>query len=135
MIEKRVSFILLGALVLIGGLVYWGFREETQPVDDPNAIVYYHGEGCPHCKVVNDFLAANNIAEKVSFTKKEVWGDKLNAIEMNRRAKACDIKPEGMGVPFVYGGDGKCYVGEPDVINFFKTRSGMSVEAPAEIQK
>ncbi|MEK9151367.1 MAG: hypothetical protein AAB547_01940 [Patescibacteria group bacterium] len=135
MIEKKVFFALLGALVLILGLIYWGLQDGGQVTDDPDAIVYYHGEGCPHCKVVNDFLEANSVAVKVSFEKKEVWGNKLNAIEMNRRAKVCGIKPEGMGVPFVYGGDGKCYVGEPDVIKFFKTKSGMSAEAPVETQK
>lgn len=135
MLEKKTIIILAGTLAVIIGLIYWGLQDSAPVADDPNAIVYYYGEGCPHCKTVNDFLAANNIAEKVSFTKKEVWGDKLNAIEMNRRAKTCDIKPEGMGVPFVYGGDGKCYVGEPDVIDFFKTRSGMGIEASAATQK
>ncbi|MFZ2299706.1 MAG: hypothetical protein WAW00_01055 [Candidatus Moraniibacteriota bacterium] len=135
MFEKKMTIVLLGTLAVIVGLIYWGLQDSAPVTDDPNAIVYYHGEGCPHCKVVNDFLEANDIAEKVSFEKKEVWGDKLNAIEMNRRAKACGIKPEGMGVPFVYGGDGTCYVGEPDVINFFKTKAGISTEAPAETQK
>lgn len=134
MIDKKLSLILLGTLVVVVGLVYWGTREEQRPVDDPNAIVYYHGEGCPHCKVVNEFLEANRIAEKVSFEKKEVWSDRANANEMTRRAKTCGIKPEGMGVPFVYGGDGKCYVGEPDVIKFFKEKAGID-SGVAETQK
>ncbi|MFZ2187390.1 MAG: glutaredoxin domain-containing protein [Candidatus Moraniibacteriota bacterium] len=134
--EKKTIAILLGTLVVVGGLVYWGLQDngQSQIVDDPDAIVYYYGEGCPHCKVVQDFLDDNDIAAKVSFEKKEVWSDKQNAAEVGRRAKVCGIKPDGMGVPFVYGGDGRCYIGEPDVINFFKIKSGMNTEAPAATQ-
>jgi glutaredoxin len=136
MFEKKTIAILVGTLVVVGGLIYWGVQDSKQSdvSDDPNAIVYYYGEGCPHCKVVQEFLDANNIAEKVSFEKKEVWSNRTNAKEMERRAKVCNVKPEGMGVPFVYGGDGKCYIGEPDVTQFFKTKSGMSTEAPATTQ-
>ncbi len=138
MFEKKTIAIFLGTLALVSGLIYWGLQDgkQSEIVDDQSAIVYYYGEGCPHCKVVNDFLVANpQVAEKVSFQKKEVWSDKGNAKEMERRAKVCNIKPEGMGVPFVYGGDGKCYIGEPEVIGFFKTKSGMNTEASTETQQ
>lgn len=136
MFDKKIITVLVGALVLVTGFVYWGLKDGGQPVvDDGAAIVYYWGEGCPHCKVVSDFLEANDIASKVSFEKKEVWSNKANASEMGRRAKVCGVKPEGMGVPFVYGGDGKCYIGEVDVINFFKTKSGMSTDTSPETQR
>lgn len=140
MFEKKMMAITIGTILLVVGFVYWGLKDgggtdQSGIVDDPTAIVYYYGEGCPHCKVVNDFLEANNIAEKVSFVKKEVWSNKDNANEMTRRAKTCDVKPEGMGVPFVYGGDGKCYIGEPEVTGFFKTKSGMNTDASAETQQ
>ncbi|OGI16223.1 MAG: hypothetical protein A3E38_01830 [Candidatus Moranbacteria bacterium RIFCSPHIGHO2_12_FULL_54_9] len=134
MVEKKTLAILIGTLVVVAGLVYFGLQDAPQTNDDPNATVYYYGEGCPHCKVVNEFLEANNIAEKVSFEKKEVWYDKDNAWEMAQRAKVCGIAPEGMGVPFVYA-DGKCLVGEPDVMSFFKTKSGIESDAAAETQK
>lgn len=138
MFNKKIIAVLALALVLVVGFVYWGLQDGGQSqttVDDPAAIVYYWGDGCPHCKVVSDFLEANNIADKVSFEKKEVWSNKQNANEMSRRAKACSIEPEGMGVPFLYGGDGKCYIGQVDVVNFFKTKIGMSTEIPVETQK
>ena len=136
MLDKKIIAILVGALILAVGFVYFGLKDGELPVaDDSAAIVYYWGDGCPHCKVVSDFIEANNIADKVFFEKKEVWSNKANANEMSRRAQACNIKPEGMGVPFVYGGDGKCYVGEPEVINFFKSKSGMNTETSAETQR
>jgi glutaredoxin len=140
--DKKIVAILAGTVVAVLGFIYWGMQDGKNQIDqtqintDPNAIVYYYGEGCPHCKVVNDFLVANpQVAEKVSFEKKEVWSNKTNATEMESRAKACGIKPEGMGVPFLYGGDGKCYVGEPEVTGFFKTKSGMTTDTPIETQK
>ncbi|MDO8566446.1 MAG: hypothetical protein Q7S04_04690 [Candidatus Moranbacteria bacterium] len=136
MFDKKIITVLVGALVLVTGFVYWGLSDGGQTVvDDETAIVYYWGDGCPHCKIVSDFLEANDIASKVSFEKKEVWSNKTNASEMGRRAKACGVKPEGMGVPFVYGGDGKCYIGEVDAVNFFKVKSGMSTDTSSETQR
>lgn len=135
--DKKILVLIAVMLLAVGGLIYWGVQDskQAQVVDDPNAIVYYWGDGCPHCKVVSDFLDANpQVAEKVSFEKKEVWSNKANASEMGRRAKVCNINQEGMGVPFLYGGDGKCYVGQVEVIDFFKTKSGMSTEPSTETQ-
>lgn len=128
MLEKKTVFILAGSIAFIIVLVVWGLWGDSPVTDDPNAIVYYYGEGCPHCKVINEFLESNKIAEKVNFTKKEVWNDRKNAAELNRRAKTCNVQPEGMGVPFVYGGDGKCYIGEPDVKKFFNEKAGRTEE-------
>jgi glutaredoxin len=126
MLDKKNIAILVGTIVLIVGFVVWGLQAEPEaPVTDPSAIVYYYGDGCPHCKVVQDFIDANNITEKVSFEKKEVWKNRKNAKELEARAAACSIKPEDVGVPFVYGGDGKCYVGEPDVRKFFSEKAGI----------
>jgi glutaredoxin len=133
MLEKKTIFILLGVLVAVLALVFWGLQTEKSPANDPNATVYYYGEGCPHCKVIDEFLIKYNIADKVSFEKKEVWNNKMNANEMQRRARACNIQPEGMGVPFVYAA-GKCFVGEPDVKKFFAEKANISLES-TETQK
>jgi glutaredoxin len=134
MLDKKTIIILFGVLAIVAGLVFWGLQETKLPTDDPNAIVYYYGEGCPHCKVVSEFLSQYNIADKVSFEKKEVWDNKVNASEMQRRAKICGIQPEGMGVPFVYA-DGKCFIGEPDVKKFFSEKANINIETPTETQK
>ena len=115
-------------LALIGGLVYWGLQDsgstsEATP-DNGASIVYYYGAECSHCKDVQDFIDQNGIAEKVHFVKKEVWHNTKNASEMETRAKVCDIQKEGMGVPFVFA-DGKCMIGTPTVIDFFKKAAGI----------
>lgn len=133
MSRKKIYILAAVVLVLIGGVVYWGVRSAQRakaPIvtdgtnnENPDAV-YFYGDGCSHCKVVAKFLEDNKISEKVNFVKKEVWRDKNNAAEMQRRAVECGIEPSGMGVPFVYS-KGKCYVGTPDVEGFFKQAAGI----------
>jgi len=52
----------------------------------------------------------------------EVWKDKENAKLMNDAAKICELNLEKIGVPFLFA-EGKCYVGGPDVQNFFKEKA------------
>lgn len=126
--KNNVAFFIVIMLALVAGIVYWGLQDSgstsVATPDDGASIVYYYGAECPHCKDVEDFIEQNGIAEKVHFVKKEVWHNTKNAREMDARAKACGIQPEGMGVPFVFA-DGKCMIGTPDVIAFFKKAAGI----------
>lgn len=124
--DKKIWLILAGTLVIIAGIVIWGIRDNhPSPVnDDPQATIYFYGSECPHCKDVQAFIDANHITEKVSFVKKEVWHDQTNAAELERRATTCNIKPEEVGVPFIFAA-GKCLIGGPDVIGFFKNKAGL----------
>lgn len=91
---------------------------------DLSQIVLYYGEGCPHCKIVDDFISQNSIKEKVDFVEKEVWYNKINAAELAEKAKICGLKDDSIGVPFLW--DGKdCLIGDVDIINFFKSKAGI----------
>ncbi len=100
-------------------------NEDVIPSDDSDdadvGIVYYYGEECPHCKKVAEFLDKNGVYGKVDFTKKEVWHNRDNGEELMKRAQKCGIDPNGVGVPFLYA-NGKCYIGDADVIEFFKSK-------------
>lgn len=126
--KNTVVFSVIIVLILIGGLVYWGLQDTRSTLeatsDDGASIVYYYGAECPHCKDVQDFIDQNGIAEKVHFVKKETWHNPKNASEMEARAKVCGVQPEGMGVPFVFS-EGKCMIGTPDAIAFFKQAAGI----------
>ncbi|MGK2848531.1 MAG: glutaredoxin family protein [Minisyncoccota bacterium] len=134
MLNQKIIGLLIGTVVLIVGVLYWGMQDTQAPTDDPNAVVYYYGDGCPHCKVIDEFLIANDIAGKMSFEKKEVWKNIKNSNEMKRRAKVCGVAPEGMGVPFVYA-EGQCFVGEPDVKAFFIKKSSLKSQDSANISE
>lgn len=123
--QSPLFFVVLA--VVLAGVVYWGVSsnpadEETLPLDEQ--ITLYWGDGCPHCKRVDEFIAANKIEEKVNFVRKETWNDRANAKEMERRAKACNLDPKEIGVPFLYA-DGKCFIGEPGVEKVLAEKAGL----------
>ena len=135
--DKTIILIIV-AIVLVGG-VFWGWQSgffvKTPPIAPtplPAGIVLFFGAECPHCKIVEDFVTANNISQKVKFTQLEVpFGDKTstqlqaNAELAIKIAQGCKLDvTNGISIPFLY--DGKnCLVGQDDVINFFKAQAGI----------
>ncbi len=131
--EKGI-FITVGIIVVVVGAILAGVYftggsgpDNTYLTTDPNtkgAILFY-GEGCPHCKIVDDFILENNITEKVNFAHSEVWHNKSNAQLLGQKAQICGISADTVGIPFLFDGDNKCYVGDVDIINFFKNEANI----------
>ncbi|MCX6723527.1 MAG: hypothetical protein NT094_05740 [Candidatus Staskawiczbacteria bacterium] len=88
------------------------------PTTPPSGIIYFYWQSCPHCAQVDNYITANNIAQKVSFTKLETFNNTDNDNLMKSKATLCGLSTNAIGVPFVWDGS-KCYIGTPDVINFF----------------
>ena len=124
--EKKHGILL--ALVLagvIGGLIWWGLAEEGMKESlDQSVTTYFYGEECPHCKDVRKFLDENDVESKYSFVKREVWHDSANASLMREAANVCALQSKEIAVPFVFS-EGKCLVGTPKVIEFFKQKAGI----------
>ncbi len=55
---------------------------------------------------------------------KEVFKNKDNAALLATKAQACNIATDQIGVPFLWDGT-KCYVGDEDIINFFKQKTNV----------
>lgn len=128
---KILAGIIIIVAVFIGGYFWKHSSSGSSAVSDLQdtsamsaGITYYYGAECPHCADVKKFLEENKIAEKVSFEEKEVWHDQKNAAEMTAKAKVCNLDPKQIGVPFIFA-DGKCYIGTPDVEDFFKSKAGI----------
>lgn len=121
-------------LVVLGGAILWGlqsgflggiFAGPVEPVKMPEGIILFYGEGCPHCEVVDEFINENLINEKVQFSNLEVWYDKDNQNILAQVMQKCNISANEVGVPFLYDGKGKCYIGDVDIINFFKNEANI----------
>ncbi len=125
---NKTPILIITAIVLLGG-AFWawqaGFLSPVKPVAVPDGIILFYGQGCPHCKNVDDFVAANNIASKVKFSHLEVWYNKTNQVIISKVVKKCGITSDSVGVPLLYDGKSKCYEGDADVINFFKNATGI----------
>jgi glutaredoxin len=89
-------------------------------------MIFFYGEGCPHCANVEKFSQDNKVESKVQFEKQEVFNNTQNAYLMTLVAtKKCNIPENELGVPFLWDGpDLKCLLGDQDIINFFKEKIG-----------
>ena len=135
--DKTILYTVI--IVIFAGFLFWGFQTgfftkvlpqpvtQVQPTPLPEGAVLFFGADCPHCKDVEAFVAANNIDQKVKYTKLEVpfngkSSDQLvaNAELAVQLAQGCKLDvTNGISIPLLY--DGKnCLLGETDVINFFK---------------
>jgi glutaredoxin len=124
--NKQIIGLILIAILLITGTYFWKIKTspKTTTGNSTSEIVLYFGDTCPHCKILEEFLQANKVAEKVSFTEKEVYKNPTNAKELTDRAIKCGIKTDSIGVPFLWDGE-KCYMGGDDVTAFFKQKASI----------
>jgi len=83
--------------------------------------VFYYGNTCPHCKIVEEWFQVNQVEEKMTFQKKEVYDNQENANELTKVAISCGLDANNIGVPFLYA-DGECLIGSPDIIGYFANK-------------
>ena len=103
-------------------------RSEQKLLDsNKDKTIFFYGDGCPHCAIVETFFQDNNVESKVQFEKQEVFNNKQNSNLMTIIAtKKCSISENNLGVPFLWDGqNSKCLVGDQDIINFFKQKIGI----------
>ena len=116
--------IILGVFLFLGIFVFSGCGSQQSAAPDDSAIILFYGEECPHCKVVEKYIADNNVKAKVIFSEREVNHDKANASMIVKRQQNCKIDKASVGaVPFLWTAE-KCYLGQDEIINFFKDKNG-----------
>jgi len=119
--EKKNIFIIAGVVLIVALIVFFYFKNT---VTAPEGIILFYGDGCSHCKIVDDFISQNKIEDKVKFTRLEVFNNKDNAGILLQKVGICKIDQNNIGVPFLW--DGKnCLVGDVDIINFFKNTANV----------
>lgn len=117
---NKLTLILIAVTILIlgGGAYLFSKPTEISPI---SGYEYYWGDGCPHCKIVADFMETWSGKDKIKLTKFEVWNNTKNAAQMNDRAKVCNVVRTQMGVPFLVTPEGKCLTGDQPIIDLFKS--------------
>ena len=130
----NIKIIITILLVILAGFLFWGFQTgffsnifsgPVKPVVIPEGIILFYGEGCPHCKNVDEFITQNKITDKVKFANLEVWSNKDNQIILGEVALKCGINSGSVGVPLLYDGNSKCHIGDIDAIDFLKAQAGI----------
>jgi hypothetical protein len=92
-----------------------------EPAKDDAKIIFFYGRECPHCQLVEKYFTDNKIAEKITFSQREIYHDKGNAALMVSRAASCGIEEKDLGVPMLWA-EGKCLFGEKDIEQFFENK-------------
>jgi len=93
--------------------------------------VFYYGNTCPHCEIVEEWFQDNQVEEKMTFQKKEVYDDQVNANELTKVAVSCGLDANSIGVPFLYA-EGKCLIGSPDIIEYFANKLNIDLTETQE---
>jgi len=128
--------IIIIVIIVLAAALFFVFSNpknpNIEPTPMPEGIVFFYGDTCPHCKNVEDFVAQNNIQEKVKFTSLEVYRIPENAQLLINTGISCKIDKENIGsVPLLWdpstisGQVGKCYLGDVDIIDYFKNAAGI----------
>lgn len=122
---KKITIItgIVTAIIFILGIFLVSKSSSPKPIvyPLPADLTYYWGDGCPHCKIVSDFLSTWDKKDTVKIHKKEVWNDAANAKELKARYEYCKVPQSEMGVPLLFTPDGKCYSGDQPIIDYFKS--------------
>jgi glutaredoxin len=96
------------------------------PVHDNPDLVFYWGNGCPHCENVEKWLKENNSDQKIKVNYKEVYYNKNNQTELYNTAKQyCPeiIQDGNIGVPTGFDpANKKCIQGDTPIIEFLSAK-------------
>lgn len=116
--KKNWSLVILSVVIIFIGAIIYTTRSGS--MDSTDSILFY-SDSCTHCQTVEDFIANNGIIDKLQFEQKEVSNNSINAAELNRFARQCNLDvSQGVSIPFFYDGQ-TCLVGSDQIINYFET--------------
>ncbi len=113
-------FLLFFGIFMLSGCVN---QKAQAPVIDDSEIILFYGQECPHCQIVEKYVADNNIKNKVIFSEREVNHNSANADFMMKKQESCSqFDKNNIGaVPFLWTKE-KCYIGQDEIMQFFKDK-------------
>jgi len=122
--KKFTIIAVILTLIIVVGRVFLTSKGQnssnTNNYPLPTDLTYYWGDGCPHCKIVDEFVLTWDKKDTVKIDKKEVWNNVANAKELKARYEYCKVPQSEMGVPLLFTPDGKCYSGDVPIIDYYK---------------
>jgi len=126
---KKIIYILIGIALIFGLYKLLSTPPKNNSpsnviVENPD-LIFYWGDGCPHCENVEKWMAENNIDQKLKITKKEVYQDAENRKELiDSVNKYCpELNQNGVGVPIGFDPvNNKCIQGDTTIIDFLSQK-------------
>lgn len=118
-----IKKILLPILVLlILGLIFTFITRQPSYPDQSNSDILYWGSTCPACHQVIDWIEKNQVDQKLSIIRKEVYQNRQNSNELSQKATKCGLDSNQIGIPLLYTLDGQCLIGVPNITDYLSTK-------------
>jgi len=96
-------------------------KEETGYLNNSEVekAIFFYSDSCSHCQKVKAYIKDNAINKKVFYREVAAFANQENMNLFRQKASECGLGEYQRGVPLVYS-QGKCYLGDIEVIKFFK---------------
>ena len=121
---KKILPVLVISLIIFG--VYKLVTNKPVGVSDDQAeLIFFWGDGCPHCEKVKQYISQSKVDAKVKISYKEVYYNKTNQDQLLQTVKKCPEigTSQGIGVPLAYDkANSKCLYGDQPIIDWLKAR-------------
>ena len=115
-----LSLLALLSFLAVGWVLAKAPKVAVRPTNAVTGPIFYYGDGCPHCANVEAYLKEHPLPPAFNMLSKEVYNDKKNQGELLAVAKSCGLDTSSVGIPLLYTADGKCLIGDADIIAYFK---------------
>ncbi|USN53651.1 MAG: hypothetical protein H6760_00570 [Candidatus Nomurabacteria bacterium] len=125
---RQVLLLLTLILLCTGGL----YLANTAQAQEKPELLFFYGQGCPHCAVVEQYIEDENLDERFRIIAKEVYGDPENARDLTQQFQVFHVPESKQGVPFMVLG-AKYYVGDVYIIEAIENYADSEIihtEAP-----
>jgi len=115
--KKLLLVTILFVSVSVFAIALLAQKEDDGEYNESSQIIFFYGDDCPYCVIVEEYIEENNIEEKMAFERKEVSHNKNNSSDLISKAIICELPANSIGVPFLWDGS-KCFVGDQKIIKF-----------------
>ena len=120
-------FIIVVIVALAGLLVYVQIKLKKGTTITQGEDMFFYSVSCPNCINVENFLKENQAETKIAYQKIEVDFSQANKQLILQKQTSCGYTEENYlgAIPFLYTKNAKCFVGDVEIINYFKQELGI----------
>lgn len=123
---KKIIYIFIASVLLFGLFQLISKNPQPAGVSDNDAqLIFFWGEGCPHCETVKTYIKDKNLESQVKISYKEVYNNQENKKLLAETVKKCPEidTSQGIGVPLAYDTQGnKCLYGDQPIIDWLQPK-------------
>lgn len=108
----------IATLLVVSPVVHLQTTPTLEALGAQEKIIYFYGNGCPHCADVDAYFKSEDIYSKYNIEKREIYSNGQNAILFNQVMDELGVPTRQRGVPTILIGD-KTLVGGASIISNF----------------